>query len=825
MNISTKWKAVKTDYRTTLESLEAFQKSRFWSTTLFFHKLVRILQRRAYGDPLNQLKHRILIGINIIESVDIHISQAESLHSQVIAESNRIRELFTKLIGNNSFTRLIFRAAFPHARNKYEQYSSLLLQITKNLREIRFKKINKTSSADSKDLRTLSPINWPRPKINTHSNDDEALIDVIIPVYRGLQETLECIYSVLNARVTRKFRLTVINDCSPEAELSTKLEQLSEHELFVLVKNATNLGFVGTVNKSMYSSDCDVVLLNSDTIVFDSWLDNLAKAASRSPDVASVTPLSNNATIFSYPLNCYENGTPDNISAAALAGLVAEVNKGQIAYVPTAVGFCMYIRRASLNDVGFFDEGLFGKGYGEENDWCMRAIKKGWVHLAALDTYVVHTGGVSFSNESDARKRRAMDILRRLHPEYEAMVHEHLLQDPMRKARRRIDLEQLKLNKKGKAVLLVSHRLGGGTEKHLKLLSEDLASAQVVIYTLRPSADGAGTVELSDYSGNFLPNLKFSITHESQELLSCLYTLEIDTIHIHHIIGFDRRILDIISATKTRYFVTLHDYFWICPQVNLIDYTGRYCNEPKIQSCNICIRKKTPPELQEGSVSEFRNKLGDFLALASGVYVPDIDVARRYSRYFSSINFEVRPHRDPAATMVRERQYSPNRKSLRVVSIGAISRHKGAELLRRCVEDSNRRALPLEFVLVGYSDLENEMRKFPNFSATGPYVDDELPTLLEKIDGDLCFLPSVWPETYSFTLSYATAFGMPPIVFDFGAMAERTRELDWGLILSTNTTPAQMNDLMLSTDFYIPPASKRLEELTRYLRHGGYGYF
>ena len=67
----------------------------------------------------------------------------------------------------------------------------------------------------------------------------------------------------------------------------------------------------------------------------------------------------------------------------------------------------MYIRRAALADVGLFDADAFGRGYGEENDFCLRASARGWRHLLACDTFVYHEGTVSFGAGAQPLRDRA----------------------------------------------------------------------------------------------------------------------------------------------------------------------------------------------------------------------------------------------------------------------------------------------------------------------------------------------------------------------------------------------------------------------------------
>jgi GT2 family glycosyltransferase len=203
-------------------------------------------------------------------------------------------------------------------------------------------------------------------------------VDVFIPVYGGLQETLACLHSVLTAPVRTPHRVVVINDAGPDPELNALLRSLAARDLFVLEQHRSNLGFVKTVNHGLrLCKGHDVVILNSDTVVYNDWLDRLLAHARAHPRLASVTPLSNNATICSYPETLADNRVGLELSHAEIDRLAGEVNRGVHVEAPTGVGFCMYMRRAAIDEVGGLDERHFGRGYGEENDWCQRALRKG----------------------------------------------------------------------------------------------------------------------------------------------------------------------------------------------------------------------------------------------------------------------------------------------------------------------------------------------------------------------------------------------------------------------------------------------------------------
>ena len=135
----------------------------------------------------------------------------------------------------------------------------------------------------------------------------------------------------------------------------------------------------------------DVVLLNSDTEVTAGWLQGLQRCLDSDPAIATATPWTNNGEIASLPGFCEVNPVPPDLEPVAAAVRAS----GPPAYpeLPTAVGFCMAISRRAIGRIGLFDENLFGRGYGEENDFSMRAAAAGLRNVLCDDVYVAHRGG------------------------------------------------------------------------------------------------------------------------------------------------------------------------------------------------------------------------------------------------------------------------------------------------------------------------------------------------------------------------------------------------------------------------------------------------
>ena len=174
----------------------------------------------------------------------------------------------------------------------------------------------------------------------------------------------------------------------------------------MLLRNDENLGFTGTANRGMRLSRADVVLLNSDTIVTAGWLDALARCAASDPRIGTATPFSNNAEICSYPRFCEDNRWPDGADPEPVRAALARAAVPTYPDLPTGVGFCLYIRRALIDAIGIFDP-AFGQGYGEENDFCLRAARAGFRNVLCDDAFVAASGRALVRRPQGGARARA----------------------------------------------------------------------------------------------------------------------------------------------------------------------------------------------------------------------------------------------------------------------------------------------------------------------------------------------------------------------------------------------------------------------------------
>ncbi|KTC63923.1 glycosyl transferase [Pseudomonas fluorescens ABAC62] len=279
----------------------------------------------------------------------------------------------------------------------------------------------------------------------TPSTGEKQPVDVLIPVYDGLQETLDCINSALESRKLNRtpHRLVVIEDATPLPALRKALKVLAGKNKITLVQNPINLGFIRSMNRAMaLSPKHDVVWLNADTRVHGDWLDRLRAVAYSDDAIASVTPFTNNGELMSFPESRFSHPMP-NAKEHAELDILARLNSSEPVELETGCGFCLYIKRDALDSAGYLDEVELLRGYGEETDWCLRARGLGWRHVGATNVFVAHQGGISFGTEKVLRVAQNNAILKRRYPDAASRYENFCLRDPIKPARQSLQRARL----------------------------------------------------------------------------------------------------------------------------------------------------------------------------------------------------------------------------------------------------------------------------------------------------------------------------------------------------------------------------------------------
>ena len=654
------------------------------------------------------------------------------------------------------------------------------------LRPIQQQLTERYARRDYSTLGSHYPQSIPRRARDSHRDRP---VDVIVPVYAGLNETQRCLNSLLRATNGCRYQLICVLDNPAAGDLRALLRGLAESDKrIVLVENEASVGFAESVNRAMMlHRDRDVVILQADCEVHGDWLLRLQNAAYEGAGAGMVNPLTDRAEFLSYP--AWGIDLPDDAPFDRLDDIAKRLGNQTGAVrtipIPAAMGFCLYIRRGCLDDLGFFHNDVPSGGYYAEKYFSVNAAAQGWRTILATNVFVKHRGFVSFAERDANAIEMARDAFELWCPFYADSVTDFLVDDPSLPVKRELDIARLMaLNRE--FFCLVTHGGGGGTEKHLQDLSQGLAIDGVSSLLLFALPDRRIMLTANSLVG--VENLKYRMDQDFERLIHDLKRLRVSHFHIHSNVDVPRELFELPARLGVPYDITIHDYAWFCPRVTLVNHSGEYCGEPPVEVCETCTG---------GAVARLRDLSQADLAGARRVFCPSEDTRDRVQRQFGLANVAVRAHPEWIGTPEWRTEDAAPGEVIRVAAIGRLSGHKGLRVLRECAAHALEWALPLQFVVIGYTSGDDQFSRLTNVEITGPYSEDDVENMIERLGIRVALLASVWPETYSYTLSIALRCGLPAVAFDLGAVAERLRRTGTGILLPLGTGAARINEALL----------------------------
>jgi GT2 family glycosyltransferase/glycosyltransferase involved in cell wall biosynthesis len=594
-------------------------------------------------------------------------------------------------------------------------------------------------------------------------------VSVVLPVFRDVEMTEACIDAAMPGIVSIPGAiLVIVNDDSPDEDMNSMLNKKVAQwpESVRLLTNEHNLGFVASVNRGMrLIENHDIALLNSDVIVPPDWLIRLQDEAYSRPKVATVTPLSNNTTICTFPEFLQDNPVPFGLRVDEVDNAFRCCNLANVE-TPTGVGFCMYIRWDCLKTVGYFDESRFGRGYGEENEFCQRALKKGWCNLVTPNLYVYHKGGVSFGDDKAGLVANANDVMDKMYPNYHSDVQKFIGRDPLRESRL-IRLAELLASVKATKILHVSHGIGGGVDQHIQELAEYLypTAFSLILWSKNRGRHAVLRFGHREAADEVILNLP----DDYDTLASLLRSLGVTLIHYHHVLNVHPLLYQLPAALGAKHYLTVHDYYLLNGNPTLTDKRGLYSSVhiDKLENPLYPLPENITPK-------EWREKHRFLVEKAKYVIFPTAAARDIFGDLYAIGEKIIAPHVEAGYRRVDMPPKAFPTKAVYVIGIlGALGREKGADYLEEVARAAKEIGAALSFVLIGYA-----YRPLEVVNVTGPYRSDDLPMLLEKYNCDAIFFPARWPETYSYTLSSAIASGLPIIAPAIGAFPERLSKRD-----------------------------------------------
>ncbi|MHB1125668.1 MAG: glycosyltransferase family 2 protein [Bacillota bacterium] len=217
------------------------------------------------------------------------------------------------------------------------------------------------------------------------------LVSIIIPVFNGINYTLQCIKSILEHSCLH-FELIIVDNGSTDSTVKV-LQSFSEVQL---ISNSENLGFAAGCNQGIdRARGSFLLLLNNDTIVGHSWLENLLSCLNSHAEIGLVGPRSNYSATTGIPNLSFS--TVDEIHK-----FMERFNRpdpGKWFEVQWLPGFCLLFRRELIDTIGLLDRS-YSYGFMEDVDFCLSAKRAGYRSICAGDTFVYHYGSRTFIGNS-----------------------------------------------------------------------------------------------------------------------------------------------------------------------------------------------------------------------------------------------------------------------------------------------------------------------------------------------------------------------------------------------------------------------------------------
>lgn len=627
-------------------------------------------------------------------------------------------------------------------------------------------------------------------------------VDIIVPVYNAYEYTEECIKSVIKNTNLNIHRLILINDKSPDEKIMPMLQKYAsenENKQIVVLENEENSGFVKTVNRGMTYSTNDVVLLNSDTEVTNNWLEKMITCAYSNDYIATVTALTNNGTIASVPNFGIDNELPKNMSLEQYAKMIEEISLKRYPELTTGNGFCMYIKRKVIEEIGLFDDITFEKGYGEENDFCYRALDHGYTNVLCDDTFIYHKGTQSFKKENLTKTRAAiiddhMKKLRKKYPIYTTKTDQFLSLNPIKDISRNVLLNTLVYGKR-RILFLVNEweenmEMTGGTSLHLKDIILGIKE-NTACFVLAPFKYDLNTFKLYLYSGEYGKeiasfktdiNLYGQITYTNdsyKEMLETIFdSFNIELLHVHHFLFQTFDAIDIAKKRNIYSIITLHDLYMSCPSINMV-YEEKFCEINPNRDCAKCLKNRYGVE--SNILPNWRNTCEKVLKKFDKIIVPSQNTKEQFEKVYKDLNIEVIEHGVNLIKINKKEEQQKDRDVFNVSFVGAMAPHKGSNILKELIEKNKDNAIKIH--LIGKSEDKKLNNNTSNYINHGKYKRGELPKLLVENNIDLVCIFATWPETYSYTLTETYMAKVPVLTFDIGAVGDRVKQDKLGWVI------------------------------------------
>jgi hypothetical protein len=263
------------------------------------------------------------------------------------------------------------------------------------------------------------------------------------------------------------------------------------------------------------------------------------------------------------------------------------------------------------------------------------------------------------------------------------------------------------------------------------------------------------------------------------------------------------QLIDKIVQLSAHILLTIyvHDYFMLCPTVNLLNSKDRFCNLPDSAECDKCLQEYLVSEntikfsretvaqykeMHDFSIMNWHSCWSILFRLAQKIIVPSASTAELFNRAYSSLfknKVIIIPHVVENLDLIQKKEIT-NSSCLKLGIIGELVKHKGSVELINLIRMISQSKMDISVIVFGEVD-SLEFRDTCYLTVTGLFDSSDLPGMLNKVELDAFLLLSICPETFSYTAHEMMATNLPVICFNLGAQAEFISKYEHGIVLNS----------------------------------------
>lgn len=401
------------------------------------------------------------------------------------------------------------------------------------------------------------------------------------------------------------------------------------------------------------------------------------------------------------------------------------------------------------------------------------------------------------------------------------------------------------------------HHIGGVETYAYNLAAEISKYADVYVFSrhtdvklkeLSLHENNMGKIHLTNIINNFSKKNDFIRLYKNKDIESVFekYLREIrpDIVHFHHCIGLSASLIEVTKKLKIPSVLTIHDYWYICPNINLLDIKEKICSGPGSGIKCIGCFKSIPfidvysiVRRHEAMVNKIfkiickinlvtRRECKNFQAITKRfhymekilnipdrIIFPSMFIKRVYEDFFGKDNrFLLSPH--GIKTNGLNKINKPSHEGVNFVYIGSLLKLKGVHILIEAFNKINYNNVSLKI----YGDsFDKKYKKYirklasnPNIEFLGKFSNSQLPKILAETD--VLILPSICYESFSIVIREAFAAGIPVITSDIGAQKEAINNRKNGILFKNGDAEDLKRQII-----YITEHPEFLERAKKYM--------